>query len=155
MLGCGRPARRTIHSHRPGTGNSPRAQRGLRTSHQRSSPHRACGVCTIAIVPVPVSARTQPQWLTKDDNTPCGPLDTPCYSSCVRTNAQSHRHRTWACPSAQSQERWRRRGPRPSSPRARVVQAVKTFVMSSPGRSTARVRECARRVVGFSCISGR
>jgi hypothetical protein len=53
VLGNKRPTRRTIRSHRPGTGNSPRAQRGPRTSHRRSSPSRAFGVCTIAIVPVP------------------------------------------------------------------------------------------------------
>ncbi|SRR6266702_398236 len=89
----------------------------------------------------------------KDGSTPCGPLDTPCSSPCARTNAQSHRHRTCACPLAQNQEIWRRRGPHSSRPDARAVQAARTSVMSSPGQSTERAHECARRAVGFSCIS--
>ena len=53
VLEIKRPTQRTIRNHRPGTDNSPRAQRGLRTFHRRSSPSRPCGACTIAIVRSP------------------------------------------------------------------------------------------------------
>ena len=65
VLGSERLTRRTIRSPRPGTGNSPHAQRGPRICHQRSSPSQACGACTIAIVPVPVNAHTHPLYPTQ------------------------------------------------------------------------------------------
>jgi hypothetical protein len=144
--------RRTIRSPHPDTGNSPRAQRGPKTCHQRSSPSRPCDACTIAIVPAPVNVHTHPHLL--DTNTPCDPLNTPCSSPCARTNAQSHHHCTGACAKAQSQERWRPRGPRLSRPGVKAAQATRTSVRSSLGRSITRAHECARRAVGFACVGG-
>ena len=74
MLGSERLARCTIRSPRPGTGNSPRAQRGPRTCHQRSSPRRACGACTIAIVPIPISVCTHSHYPKKKDNNTLWPI---------------------------------------------------------------------------------